>query len=247
MSGDGRVAVVTGSASGLGAAFAVRLAELGFDLALCDLDEPRETAEAVRAAGRRAVGLVADVSEPEQVRSFAEAARAELGPCAVLVNNVGVSPFSPFEDITLEDWRRTMSVNLDSLFLVTRAFIEDMKARAWGRVVNLTTAVCWDAERRDVVHYATSKMGVVGFTRSLATEMGAHGITVNCICPGVIKTPLLEQRITPEQWQRYFDRQPIKRYGEPADLLGALQLLVSDEGSFMTGVTLPVHGGRVWV
>jgi NAD(P)-dependent dehydrogenase (short-subunit alcohol dehydrogenase family) len=90
-------------------------------------------------------------------------------------------------------------------------------------------------------------MGVVGFTRSLATEMGAHGITVNCVCPGIIRTPLLEERLTPDQWQRYLNRQAIKRYGTPADLLGALQLLVSDESGFMTGSIIPVHGGRVWV
>lgn len=242
-----RVAVVTGAATGLGAAYARRLGELGWDVGVCDLQPPIETVAAVQALGRRAVGVIADASKPDEVTRFADAIHADLGPCGALINNVGVSPFAPFEEITLESWRHTLTTNLDSLFLMTKAFLDDMKAASWGRIVNVTTAVAWDAERRDVVHYATSKMGVVGFTRSLATEMGAHGITVNCVCPGIIRTPLLEERLTPDQWQRYLNRQAIKRYGTPADLLGALQLLVSDESGFMTGSIIPVHGGRVWV
>jgi NAD(P)-dependent dehydrogenase (short-subunit alcohol dehydrogenase family) len=237
--------VVTGAASGLGAEYARRLAQLGFDLAICDLVESEETVAAVEAEGRRAYAAIADASVPAEVEVFADGVRDELGPVAVLVNNVGVSPFSPFEQITLEEWQRTMRVNLDSLFLVTRAFLEDMKIAQWGRIVNVTTAVGWDAERLEVVHYETSKMGVLGFTRSLAGEVGPYGITVNSICPGLIKTPLLDERIPQQSWQRNLGRQAIKRYGEPADLLAALTMLVSDEAGFITGINVPVHGGRV--
>lgn len=242
-----RVAVVTGAASGLGAAYALHLAHLGWDVGVCDLQSPDETVDAVQATGRRAVGVIADASKPDEVTRFADAVHTELGPCAALINNVGVSPFAPFEEITLDAWRDTLAVNLDSAFLMTKAFLADMKAARWGRIINVTTAVAWDAERRDVVHYATSKMGVVGFTRSLASEMGVHGITVNCICPGIIRTPVLDKRLSQDQWERYLERQAVKRYGTPADLLGALQLLVSDESGFMTGVIIPVHGGRVWL
>lgn len=240
-----RVAVVTGAASGLGAEYAKRLARLGFDLAICDLVESEATVAAVEAEGRSVYAAIADVSAPAEVQMFADRVRDELGPVAVLINNVGISPFSPFEQITLEEWQRTMRVNLDSLFLVTRAFLEDMKAAQWGRIVNITTAVGWDAERLEVVHYETSKMGVLGFTRSLAGEVGPYGITVNSICPGLIKTPLLDERIAPQAWQRNLGRQAIKRYGEPADLLAALTMLVSDEAGFITGINVPVHGGRV--
>lgn len=243
--GENRVAVVTGAASGLGAAYAVRLAELGFDVAVCDLVEAGETVAAVEAAGRRGLAVRADVADPDAVEAFAAAVEAELGPAAVLVNNAGYSPFDRFEEITLEEWRRTIAVNLDGLFLVTRAFLPAMRAAGWGRVVNVTSAVCWDAERREVVHYAASKLGVVGFSRALAGEVGADGVTVNCICPGIVQTPLLEERIPAEQWQRYLERQAIKRHAVPEDLLAALTMLVGEGSGFVTGTVLPVHGGRV--
>lgn len=242
-----RVAVVTGGGSGLGAAYARRLAELGFDVAVCDLRSPDEVVADVEWLGRRAHGGVADVSSEGDVGRFAADVRDALGPVSVLVNNAGISPTSPFEQVELEEWRRVMAVNLDSLFVVTRAFLGDMKAAGWGRIVNVSSLLGWDAEARDVVPYATSKLGVVGFTRALAAEVGAHGVTVNCLCPGIVRTPLLEERLPEERWERYRDRQAIKRIAEPSDLLAALTLLVSDEAGMITGVNLPVHGGRAWV
>lgn len=244
--GSGKVAVVTGAGSGLGAVYAQRLAELGHDVAVCDLADPGETVAALRTTGRRALGMAADASQPEDVTRFADAVREELGPVEILVNNVGISPFTPFEEIALEEWRRVMTVNLDSCFLCTRAFLGDMKAAGWGRIVNVTSLMAWDALSRDVVHYVTSKLGVLGFTRSLASEVGVHGITVNAICPGIIRTPVLDERLAPERWERYLERQAIKQIAEPEDLLGALTMLVSEESGFITAVNVPVHGGRVW-
>lgn len=240
-------AVVTGGAAGLGAAFARRLAELGHDVAVCDLEAPDATVAAVRALGRRAYGHAGDVSRPDDVEAFAAGAREALGPVGVLVNNVGISPYTPFAELSLDEWRRVMAVNLDSLFLVTRAFLGDMREAGWGRVVNLTSSLAWDAQGRDVVPYATSKMGVLGFTRALAGEVGADGVTVNAICPGIVRTPVLDERLPAERWDVYRERQAIKRIAEPEDLLAALTMLVSEEAGQITGVNLPVNGGRVWL
>lgn len=242
-----RVAAVTGGASGLGAAFAVRLAELGYDVAVCDLYPSEETVAAVQGRGRQAIGCAADVSTQSDVDRFARSVHEELGPVRVLVNNVGISPYIPFEQVTLEEWRRVMAVNVDSLFLVTRAFLDDMKALHWGRIVNLTSALAWDAQRREVVPYVTSKLAVLGFTRALAAEVGEYGITVNAICPGIIRTTLLDERVAPEQWDVYRERQAIKTIAEPGDLLAALSLLVAEEARLITAINLPVHGGRVWL
>lgn len=241
-----RVAVVTGAGSGLGAVYAQHLAELGHDVAVCDLQRPDETVASLRATGRNIVGVQADVSKPDDVNRLAAAVHDDLGSVEILINNVGISPFTPFDQITLEEWRRVMAVNLDSLFLCTRAFLDDMKSGHWGRIVNVTSLMAWDAQSRDVVHYITSKAGVLGFTRSLASEVGEHGITVNAICPGIIRTPLLDERLPPERWERYLERQAIKRVAEPRDLLSALTMLVSEESGFITAVNVPVHGGRVW-
>ena len=242
-----QVAVVTGAGSGLGAAFAVRLAELGYDIAVCDIASCEETVTAVRGCGRRALGCVADAASQSDVERFARGVHDQLGPIRVLVNNVGISPYTPFEQVTLEDWRRVMAVNLDSLFLMTQAFLDDMKALRWGRIVNMTSALAWDPQRRDVVPYVTSKLGVLGFTRALATEVGQYGITVNAICPGIIRTPRLDERVPAQQWEVYRERQAVRTIAEPSDLLAALSLLVSDEARLMTAVNLPVHGGRVWL
>ena len=141
-----RTAVVTGAASGLGQVMAEHLAATGHDVAVCDLVPCTETAERIRAQGRRAAHAVADVSSPDDVAAFADVIHAELGPVGVLVNHVGISPYRPFLEIDLEEWRSVMRVNLDSLLLVTQAFLPDMVEAGAGRVVCLTSSVVWDPQ-----------------------------------------------------------------------------------------------------
>jgi NAD(P)-dependent dehydrogenase (short-subunit alcohol dehydrogenase family) len=240
------VAVVTGGAQGLGRMFARTLAALGHDVAVLDLLATDDAATDVRAAGRRFVGCVGDAADPHAVTAFADRVRSELGGPRVLVNNVGISPYRAFGDETLESWHRVLRVNLDSAFLLTQAFLPDLRACGHGRIVNLTSSVVWDAAARDMVTYATTKAAIVGLTRGLATELGPDGITVNCIAPGIVLTPDIEGRVPESKLEGYRERQAIKRLARPEDLAATLRYLVDEQAQLVTGTVQPVNGGRVW-
>ncbi|MET8022961.1 SDR family NAD(P)-dependent oxidoreductase [Streptomyces avermitilis] len=209
-----RTALVTGAAQGLGQEFAVALAGRGFRVAGLDLVPQPETARRVLDY----VELTADVTDEEQVRQALDEVIDRFGTLHVLVNNAGAGPESDFEDTTPEEWRRVMRVNLEAPFLVTRAVLPYLKAAGWGRIVNIASAAVFTAPPMMVAH-VTSKAGLIGLTRSLASALGPYGITVNAIAPSVVRT---------------------------ADLISTL-LYVVDEGSGrLTGQTLTVAGGSTY-
>lgn len=241
------VAVVTGGAQGLGRAFARTLAELGHDVAVLDLVDTEEVEAEVAATGRRFFGRQGDAADASAVGDFATAVRAELGAPRVLVNNVGISPYRPFADETLDTWHSVLRVNLDSAFLATQAFLADLRSHGCGRIVNLTSSVVWDAAAHDMVTYATTKAAIVGLTRGLAGELGPDGVTVNCIAPGIVLTPDIEGRVPQETLETYRARQAVKRLARPEDLAATLRYLVDEDAQLVTGTVQPVNGGRVWM
>ena len=242
---DGRVAVITGAANGIGRAFATRLAADGADVAICDAVEAKDAVAAVSAAGgRRAYSRRCDVTSADAVGAFARDVTTELGRCDILVHSAGIYPTAPFLKITYEDWCRVLDVNLNAIFHLGQAFLPQMVERGWGRIVAVSSAA-FHVGLGDHTHYVASKGGLIGFVRSLAAEVGDYGVTVNSIAPGAVRTATTERS---PQFALYADlaqRQAIKRTEETVDLVGALSFLVSDDAAFMTGQTVVVDGGFV--
>ncbi|MFI6406784.1 SDR family NAD(P)-dependent oxidoreductase [Streptomyces sp. NPDC050548] len=238
-----RTALVTGAAQGLGQEFAVALAGHGYRVAGLDLVPQPETAEKVRDY----VELIADVTEEAQIQRALDRLIGRFGTLHVLVNNAGVYPSRPFEEITPEEWRRVMRVNLEAPFLLTRAVLPYLKAAGRGRVVNIVSAAVLTAPPT-MVPYVASKMGLIGFTRSLAAALGPYDITVNAIAPSMVRTATAERTVGADGgFEHVRDQQVVPRTQQPSDLVSTL-LYVVDEGSgFLTGQTLNVSGGSAYL
>jgi 2-hydroxycyclohexanecarboxyl-CoA dehydrogenase len=187
-----KVALVTGGAAGIGKATALRLARDGLSVGVLDinLDGAEAVASEIRTAGGRAVGLAASVGSRAQVTAAVSKLRATLGPITVLVNNAGITDYSPFEEITDEIWDRVMEINLKGTFIVTQVVLPDMKAARWGRIVNISSSSA-QTGASTMAHYSASKGGVIALTKSLAKELGPLGITVNNIPPGSVMNTVM--------------------------------------------------------
>jgi 2-hydroxycyclohexanecarboxyl-CoA dehydrogenase len=244
-----RVAVVTGGGSGIGEATCHHLAAVGHRVAVLDRDAESadRVAKAVRHDGGDALLVVADVTDRAAVDdAFAEVRRA-FGPIEILVTSAGLCLFSPFEDITLEDWQRTLDANLTGTFHCCQAAISDMTAARWGRIVMISSS---SAQRGAVraPHYAAAKGGVVALAKSLAMAYAPHGITVNNIPPSGIDTPMQHQG----QADGHLPANdvmaktiPLGHLGTPDDIAAAVTFLASEHAGFITGQTLGVNGGQV--
>jgi 2-hydroxycyclohexanecarboxyl-CoA dehydrogenase len=240
---QGRTALVTGAAGGIGAGIGRALAAAGARVALADIaEEPlRETVESL---GEQGLPIVMDVSDAGSVRAGVTETEARLGPLDVLVNNAGVDTIARFVDTDEAVWDRLWSVNLKGTLLVTRAVLDGMIERKRGRIVSIGSDAGRVGSTGEAVYSAT-KGGVIAFCKSLAREVARHGITVNCVCPGPTDTALLEQvRDYDEKLHASLTRAiPLRRLGTPDDVAAAVAFLASDEAAYITGQTLSVSGG----
>lgn len=240
---EGKIAIVTGGASGIGRTFSVGLARAGARVVVVDMNDVSDTLAEIEAAGGVAMGLETDVSSQSDVEQMVKRVIDTYGRVDILVNNAGVYPTQPIEQISLGDWRRVMGVNLDGVFLCAKEVVPHMKRQSSGRIINITSTTFFMGVP-NLTHYIASKGGVIGFTRGLAGELGDFGITVNCIAPGLTKTDTVES--SPDLlgiWDQLVAAQSIKRKQTPDDLLGPLLFLASDAAAFVTGQTLCVDGG----
>ena len=243
---DGRRALVTGGAKGLGQVIATALAEAGADVAIASrtLADCEKTADEIRSStGRRAFAFAADVTQAAEVGKLAASIENELGPVDILVNNAGINIRGAAEELSETDWDAVIATNLKAPFLCSRAFGPDMSKRGWGRIINLGSilSVIGIPGRAP---YASSKAGVLNLTRVLALEWATKGVTVNAICPGPFATDMNKQLLNdPVKYQAFVDKIPMGRWGELHEIAGAAVFLASDAASFVTGSALFVDGG----
>jgi 3-oxoacyl-[acyl-carrier protein] reductase len=244
----GRVALVTGAGQGVGARAAVQLAVHGAHVAVNDISRERSlsTVEEIAAAGGKASAAAADVTDYEQVAAAVESVERDLGPVGIVVNNAGIPPTGfttrPFAETTRDDWEPYVSINLYGVLNCTRAVIGSMIDSGWGRVVTIVSDAARVGEP-NVAAYAAAKAGAAGFSRSLAKEVGKHGITCNCISLGWV--PSVGADIAADVAERMLRGYAIRRPGVPEDISGAVIWLASDAASWVTGQTVSVSGGYV--
>ena len=243
---DGKTALVTGAGTGLGAAMALGLAEAGAAVAALGRRENlvAETARRIEAMGRSALAIGADVTNVDEVARAVEQTEEALGGIDVLINGAGVINADPSVDVSPEDFRFVVDVNLTGAFLCAQAAGRGMIARGAGSIVNIGTFLGERGHRPARAAYNASKYGVVGLTKALAAEWGGRGVRVNCICPGVHRTPMLAPALAdPEVEKGLNERTMLGRVGEPADIVGLAVFLASDASAYITGESIFEDGG----
>jgi len=241
----GKVAIVTGASRGLGQYFARALAKAGADLVVTsrNMDALEAFCREIEALGRRVVPLELDVRDYDSIQKMAEDAYAAFGKIDILVNNAGCNVRKPAEDVTWDDWNLILDTNLRGTFFVAQAVGKKMIPRNYGRIINIGSVTCVFGYA-GLGPYCASRGGVKQLTMSLADDWGKYGITVNCLAPGWFNTEQTRVLYENKEWVEYLcDRIPLKRYGQPNDLDGAVVFLASDASEYITGQTLLVDGG----
>jgi NAD(P)-dependent dehydrogenase (short-subunit alcohol dehydrogenase family) len=252
-----KVAIVTGSGSGMGRTIATRLAGEGANVIVADINEGGmdETVQALTASGLKAAGVKMDVSTRDEVQKTMQDLIARFGHIDILVNNAGVTGHRPFLACTGEDWDRILGVDLKCVFFCSQAVAPHMTGRRYGKIVNISSISGTGASSHAAggslagnASYAAAKAGVIQLTKTLARELGPQGINVNSIAPGFVLTPLTGTTRSPQEVQEHIAARTgmavLGRVGKPEDIANAVLFFVSDESGFITGKTLYVDGGR---
>lgn len=239
-----KVALVTGGASGIGAAICTEFAAHGAAVVIVDLDKAKadRMAEGMMTAKTKTLAIAADVSDFGQVQSAAAMALRKFGAIDILVNCAGWNQFRSVEEYTPDYWQKIRAVNLDGPWNVCSAVMPTMMKQKSGKIVNISSAAGYLGVP-NAAPYSTSKLGVIGLTRALAVDLAPHNINVNCICPASIETPLLNEATGSKFQAAMIDRIPLGRLGKPADISKAVLFLAGPDSNWITGVVLPVDGG----
>ncbi len=238
---SGKVAMVTGSARGIGREIALRLAEAGADVVVSDVADAEPVAEEIRKTGQQSLAVAADVTSASDVAGLVEKAVEKFGRIDILVNNAGIARDQLLMRMSDEDWEAVLNVNLKSVFLCSRAVLRHMLKQRWGRIISISSIV-GIVGNPGQANYASSKAGIIGFTKTLAREVGSRGITANAIAPGFIVSKMTDQ-LSEEQKGEMLKRIPLGFLGTPRDVAEAVAFLASEEARYITGQVLGVDGG----
>ncbi len=245
---QGKVALVTGSSRGLGAGIVKVLAEYGATVIVHhrdSLDRAEQVLADIRAGGGRATLAQADLTDGEQTDRMFQAIRRDVGPIDVLVNNAGTSQPKDIFEMSRDDWDRVLHINLTSAFLCCKAVVDDMKARNWGRILMISSAVARQGALYGHVHYAATKSGMIGLAKTLARTMAPHRVTVNTIGTGMVDTELLHQTLSDEELQAAYARIPLNRFLQPSEVGHLCAFLASEHAAYITGAMVDINGGMV--
>lgn len=243
---EGKVAIITGAAIGNGRAMAARLASEGAQVVIADINDATDTLQEIADQGSVCEPLYAqtDITDPVSVSKLLETVRTKFGRFDILVNNAGVYDEEPFELLTFEKWKNVIDVNLNGLFLMCKAALPMMKERQFGRIINLSSNTVWLGTPY-LTHYISSKMGIIGFTRALAGEVGRFGVTVNAITVGLTATQRPDDSLVGSSSMLEFvlPQQAIAQSETPQDIAAVVSFLASDDSMIITGQTINVDGG----
>ena len=241
---EGKVALVTGGAQGIGRTLCLALAQAGADIGVADilLAPAEQTSTEIQAMGHKALAIEADVSQAASVRAMVAACVSDLGKLDILVNNAGVFPIAVVAMMSEADWAKVMNINLTGVFLCCQAALGPLRQSESGRIINLAS-VSGLVGAVGMAHYAASKAGVIGFTKSLAREIAPDGITVNAIAPGIILTEQARHNFPASSLAAYTTQVPLGRLGSPDDLSGMVVFLASTAASYITGQVYAIDGG----
>ena len=244
-----RVAIVTGAGQGMGRAVAMRLSAEGARVVANDVNEEAaaRTAKRIQEAGGEAIAVAGDVTSSGDVANIVDAALDRYGRIDILVNNAGVLRPTKVIDIEEDEWDWVIAVNLKGTYLCSRAVLPAMRKVGWGRIVNFSSTAGKSTSTVGGAHYTAAKAGVLGFTRHLAREAAAYGVTVNAVCPGLIDTEMVRGTIPDEQARAYADSFPIQRMGEPSEVAELVAFLASDRAAYITGASLDINGGDLTI
>jgi len=246
---QGKVALVTGGGRGIGKGIALELAKAGAAVAIgdIDVDQAEQSAEELNREYGRAAFFQVDVTKEESIDTAVRMVLEEFNQIDILINNAGIMFRTRILDISLEEWKNTLLVNLTGPFLLCKTVIPLMKKNNYGRIVNISSSAGRSVSTLGGAHYTASKAGLLGFTRAVAKEVSSFGITVNAVCPGLIDTQMARDTTTQEELEKFIDSFPIKRLGLPEEIGDLVVFLCSEKASYITGASVDINGGDLMI